>query len=379
MSETAKDVDLMRPSLQEIFSGSLKNPHAGLLLQRGLKKYDAASEKPTKSDLIKKISAIQISTDEKNLYYKAYQRWKKITSDEQRFAVTAAKIVGRLYTGLSSATALETGLTTHHTYGMPMLAGSSVKGATASYAEKIGITLQTHPEVYRVLFGDEEKAGAVIWHDAWWIPNGKPFVGEIITTHHQHYYKGKDDKGKDKITADEMEDPMPNQQIACQGSFYFVVECGNKAWADFANQLLFEMLQNQGMGSKTASGYGYFTVDETEQNRLNAQREKQAQQRAEEEKAEELAAMSEHERLVAEWLETLDGKKYTANDAEGSQKYAAFKSALEKAHADFDLEQQKWIAEKLAFKSVLQAKQPKWLEGKREKEIKELLKQLRGE
>lgn len=357
-------MDLMRKNLRKTISGSLKESHAGLLMQRGLYSWDK-DDKSDKESLIGRVGNIDAS----ELYKKAYERWKNMTSDEQRFAVTAAKIVGRLYTGLSSATALETGLTTHHTYGMPMLAGSSVKGATASYAEKIGL-----PEnVRQILFGDEDNAGAVVWHDAWWIPNGKPFVGEIITTHHQEYYNGKQEQ------ADEMENPIPNQQIACQGSFYFVVECGNKAWADFANQLLFEMLQNQGMGSKTASGYGYFTVDETEQNRLNAQREEQAKKRAEEEKAEELAAMPEHERLVAEWLETLDRKKYTANDAEGSQKYAAFKSALEKAHADFDLEQQKWIAEKLAFKSVLQAKQPKWLEGKREKEIKKLLKQLCGE
>lgn len=363
-------MDLMRKNLRETISGSLKDSHAGLLMQRGLYSWDTEN-KTDKEKLIEHVGNIGAS----KLYEKAYERWQTITSDERRFAITAAKIVGRLYTGLSSATALETGLTTHHTYGMPMLAGSSVKGATASYAEKIGL-----PEnVRQILFGDEDKAGAVVWHDAWWIPNGKPFVGEIITTHHQAYYKGKDDKGKDKIIADEMESPIPNQQIACQGSFYFVVECDNKAWADFANQLLFEMLQNQGMGSKTASGYGYFTLDETEQNRLNTQREKQAQKRAEEEKATTLSAMPEHERLVVEWLEILDGKKYTASDSEGSQKYAAFKSTLEKAHANFDVGQQKWVAEKLAFKAVLQAKQPKWLEGKREKEIKKLLKQLSGE
>lgn len=239
-------MDLMRKNLRTTISGSLKEPHAGLLMQRGLYSWDK-DDKSDKESLIGRVGNIDAS----ELYKKAYTRWQNMTSDEQRFAVTAAKIVGRLYTGLSSATALETGLTTHHTYGMPMLAGSSVKGATASYAEKIGL-----PEnVRQILFGDEDNAGAVVWHDAWWIPNGKPFVGEIITTHHQDYYNGKQEQ------ADEMETPIPNQQIACQGSFYFVVECGNKAWADFANQLLFEMLQNQGMGSKTASGYGYFVED----------------------------------------------------------------------------------------------------------------------
>lgn len=244
---------IMRNTLRELvapngtLSGSLNSANAGLLLQRGLSQWDK-DDKSAKEDLIERIGKIS----RPDLYNKAYQRWLKITSDNSRYAFTAAKIVGRLYTGLSSATALETGISTHHTYGMPMLAGSSIKGAVANYAEQIEL-----PEnIRRMLFGDENNAGAVVWHDAWWIPSsGQPFVGEIITVHHQDYYSGQQEK------ADELEDPVPNQQIATQGSFYFVVEAVNQTWAEFAKNLLLQMLANQGMGSKTASGYGYFEYD----------------------------------------------------------------------------------------------------------------------
>lgn len=236
-------------------SNRLTSANAGLLLQRGLSAWNK-EDKSAKENVIAHICNIPSS----EFYQKAYNRWRTITSDTSRYSFITAKVVGYLYTGLGSATALETGISTHHTYGMPMLAGSSVKGAVASYAEQIGLP----NDIRLVLFGGEDKedgnqvkSGAVIWHDAWWIPDsGKPFVEEIITTHHQNYYNNKQD------IADEMEDPIPNQQIASQGSFYFVVEAVNQAWATFATNLLLQMLETQGMGSKRASGYGYFEKNE---------------------------------------------------------------------------------------------------------------------
>lgn len=354
-------------------SNRLTSANAGLLLQRGLSAWDK-DDKSTKENVIAHVCNIKPS----DLYEKAYKRWLFITSDKSRYAFTSAKIIGRLYTGLSSATALETGICTHHTYGMPMLAGSSVKGAVATYAEQIGLP----DNIRQVLFGDEENSGAVIWHDAWWIPNtndklsveknDKPFVEEIITTHHQNYYNNKQD-------IDEMEDPIPNQQIACQGSFYFVVEAVNQAWATFAINLLLQMLENQGMGSKTASGYGYFEYDDDASIKIRNQHKDWNEQREKAEKDAELNELPKHERLIAEWLNMLTGKKYSVSDAEGTQKYTQFKDVLNDAVTRFDEAQKKLIAEKLAFKSVLQANQPKWLEGKREKEIKQILAKLRGE
>ena len=153
---------------------------------------------------------------EGSLYALAFTRWVQATSDTDRFATLAAGISGRLYTGLNSAGALETGISTSHTYGMPLIAGSSVKGIARSHAESLGLD----KAYLTVLFGDDSdsgslKSGALVWHDAWFVPaSTRPFAAEIITTHHQDYYNGKQPE------ADEMESPIPNQQIATQGSFY---------------------------------------------------------------------------------------------------------------------------------------------------------------
>lgn len=196
-------ISLMRESLKKLISDDLKDAHAGLLMQRGLTKWDK-DDKQAKAELIQKI--VKIPTPKKDsLYALAFTRWVRATSDTDRFATLAAGISGRLYTGLNSAGALETGISTSHTYGMPLIAGSSVKGIARSHAESLGLD-KAH---LTVLFGDDSdsgslKSGALVWHDAWFIPaNTPPFAAEIITTHHQDYYNGK------QLEADEMESPHP--------------------------------------------------------------------------------------------------------------------------------------------------------------------------
>jgi CRISPR-associated protein Cmr6 len=89
--------------------------------------------------------------------------------------------------------AIETGVSTQHSYGMPFIAGSAIKGAVRSYTESINLG----KEYQAVLFGSDdvlakeansiESAGCLVWHDAWWVPEGNqsPFVAEIVTVHHQ--------------------------------------------------------------------------------------------------------------------------------------------------------------------------------------------------
>jgi len=122
-----------------------------------------------------------------------YSVGKKATSGEG-FAGFDVPLEGRLLLGLSTGGALETGVSTHHSYGMPMIAGSSVKGVAHAHARTIGLT----PDVLAVLFGEDEEtaqegrvagAGCLIWHDAWWVSIGQeitqPFVDEVVTVHHQ--------------------------------------------------------------------------------------------------------------------------------------------------------------------------------------------------
>ena len=362
--------ELIRPSLKQVIN-HLTDAHAGLLMQRGLPCWEEG-EKQEKQHLVEKIAGISFS----DFYRHAFERWVSITSDNQRFTHVCARVVGRLYTGLGNAGTLETGLTTHHTYGMPMLAGSSVKGAVRAYAENIG--LDKH--IVRELFGNDPDddsdplSGALVWHDAWWVPKGqdKPFAAEIVTVHHQQYYN------QEQIEADEMESPVPNQQIATQGGFYFVIE-GQAQWAKFAATLLHQMLQEQGMGSKTASGYGYFMEDEETSRYVTRLIEAANQVHIEREKKKKLETLAEHEQLIAKWEEKLKDK-YSVNDAKHTEIYQELIQDLQKAidHTSYSAADKKLIAEKLSFNQIKKV-QANWLSSKREKEIKPLLAKLRGE
>lgn len=279
---------LIRNSLKPFITQVDKDSHAGLLMQRGLQVWQGKEttdqkDKSDKQDLIASICKTMPS----ELYLLAFNRWLNATYDKTTFATLSATIDGRLFAGLSLGGTLETGAMTHHSYGMPMIAGSSVKGAVRSYAEHLFavrddndqvqyqsgkvVVQENKQRILDILFGtdsDDENANAgyLIWHDAWWIPqitgDGKlatgkdknqPFVGEIVTVHHQKYYNG------DLSEALDIENPIPNQQIAIQGSFYFVIE-GESRWAEFAQMLLQDTLTNQGVGAKGSNGYGYFNI-----------------------------------------------------------------------------------------------------------------------
>lgn len=259
---------LMRNNLVNLFNRT-RSAHAGLLMQKGLSEWDMDNEKPIKKALIDKIAGVQAD----NLYLLAFNRWLDCTFEQDEFAHLSATVNGRLFTGLALGGAIETGAMVHHTYGMPMIAGSSIKGAVRTYAETVLVDNSDKQAILNVLFGtesddDNAEAGYLIWHDAWWIPNvdsrfqlkqdqsNKPFVGEIVTVHHQQYYQGKLGEALD------IENPIPNQQIAMTGSFYFTIQ-GDKAWAEYALGLLKGALQYQGLGAKGSNGYGYFDdIDE---------------------------------------------------------------------------------------------------------------------
>lgn len=372
---------LMRGSLKELLDQAQPNScHAGLLMQRGLSVWEQ-SEKPNKKRLIDSLSELNPPP----VYQSAFKRWVGITQSNPQFAAHIGQIEGRLYIGLNSAGALETGLSTHHSYGMPMLPGSSVKGAVRHYAESVGLDA----DICQVLFGSDaengEVSGALVWHDAWWIPaDNTPFVGEIITTHHQDYYNRKKDQ------ADGMESPIPNQQIATRGGFYFCVQAaeGGEAWAQFAVNLLGQMLEQQGMGAKTASGYGYFTKSHKDNDKSRKDNEiekyvkKQVKEFQESCKAAleqaaqtaELQKLPKHQRWVEAWRNKIKSQQ------RDEQLYHQFKQDLEDVQLsrEFSDEEKKGIAEKLS-PNMLARQYPNWINNGRKQELRLIAAQLRGE
>lgn len=93
----------------------------------------------------------------------------------------------------------------------------------------------------------------------------------------------------------------------------------------------------------------------------------------------ELAAMNPAERLAAEWLERLQGFVYEARNQEAHNAfYQSLLTALTQAVETLTAAEQKTLAEKLSFRTM-QEKKSVLFEGKREKEIKNVLRRLRGE
>lgn len=122
-------------------------------------------------------------------------------------------------------------------------------------------------------------------------------------------------------------------------------------------------------------------AQEREQQRI--EQEKQAaeaeKQRQAAEQAAALAAMPPEERLIAQWQQKLAEFTFDSRNQQAhNELYQAFSQALQQAAQDFDAQTQKSIAEAFSWGKISK-QHPGLFAGKREKEIKALLRQLRGE
>jgi CRISPR-associated protein Cmr6 len=252
---------LVRSRLAQALQHRIAQPHAGLLLTRGWKEYVKGEGDEGQAGKAAHIDRV-CHEPPSRLYELAYARWLKATIDARRFRSLYTELQHRMFIGLTAGAAIETGVCSSHSYGMPMIPGSSVKGCARGYAQKIGMEAS-----YRAaLFGEDPEAvghsgrqpgaGCLVWHDAWWTPRlaVRPYVREVVTVHHPDYYAGNG-------AATDFDSPVPNAQIAVQGGFYFVVE-GDPAWAELAIKLLKAALADTGMGAKRAAGYGFMAVDQ---------------------------------------------------------------------------------------------------------------------
>lgn len=249
---------------RRVLSGRLgdrtpRTAHAGLLLRRGMTHFenggnggDPGKGGTAKRKLIERVARL----DAPDLYRCAYARWQAATADTARFTRFEAALAGRLYIGVTRESALETGMTVHHAYGMPLIPGSAVKGLARSCAR--ARLPSEHPDAVEWLFGPDSEngteaaSGGIVFHDAWWVPDGKPFAAEVVTPHHRGYYN------LGKAPATDFDSPVPAPQLAAQGSFLFVLE-GDPGWCAVASKLLESGLEELGIGGKRSSGYGSFT------------------------------------------------------------------------------------------------------------------------
>lgn len=243
------------------------------------------------------IATIAISPD----YTHSFNRWKKSFAAEGD-RVIELQLASRLLVGHGNSSAIDVGLSVHHTWGVPFIPGSALKGLVAHYVEANygpsdpskapwdqlgpereralyqGVTwngsrIERGPgEIYRALFGapdastddamqeHELRAGAtpglVTFHDALYVPdsteNNQPFAADVLTVHQKDYY---DSSGGHAPSDYDSPNPVAFVTIRPKTRMLFALS-GLPEWTSLAEKLLRDALEHWGVGGKTSAGYG---------------------------------------------------------------------------------------------------------------------------
>jgi CRISPR-associated protein Cmr6 len=258
-----------------------RGQHSGLLLQRYLAENatgDDANPVERREILQAAINAAS-SQDVRTLYKSAFVRWSaSLPTDSPPVDL---EIAGRMIVGLGSENVLETGIRLHHTFGMPIIPGSALKGLAAHYCDHIwgladakfrkptkeedegyrkylkGIGPKPEDNLHRLLFGTTDDSGCIVFHDAWYVPNSasKPLALDVMTPHHPNWLDGS-------VPPSDFDSPIPVPFLSVAGRFRIAVtwngpEHGDvEHWKKLALSLLKQALAEWGIGGKTSSGYG---------------------------------------------------------------------------------------------------------------------------
>lgn len=233
--------------------------HAGLWLDKYLD--DRIDEKERKSRLVLDVAEIA----EPKVYAAFFERWKKALADAGvvEAAMREAEVRGRMIVGLGSEAVLETSITLHRTYGVPVIPGSALKGLASSYARRRleGDGWRKGGKDHTILFGNTESAGYVTFFDALYVPGSGFRKGatpqalwpDVITVHHPKYYMG------DEPPAD-WDSPTPVYLLSATGR-YLIALGGPEEWVNAALSILDLALAEEGIGAKTSSGYGRMRIE----------------------------------------------------------------------------------------------------------------------
>ncbi len=259
-----------------------------------------------------KLARLRVSPD----YVHAFNRWKHSFKPpgDRLFELTLGT---RLLVGHGNASATDVGLTIHHTWGVPVIPGSALKGLMAHYVDAVygpddpdlapweqpdeeqreraryqGVTWKGRRiargpgEFYRILFGSPDaeldavmrdrglKAGAskgvVTFHDALYVPESapedKPYAVDVVTVHQKSYYNSA---GASWPNDYDRPNPVAFLTVRPGARMLFALS-GPPDWAQLAEGMLRDALSEWGVGAKTSAGYGRLVPPE---DRSTSQRE----------------------------------------------------------------------------------------------------------
>ncbi len=236
--------------------------HPGLWFDRYLPHQLERSEKPPKEGAPTAQHVERTAGFKAPLLYDAsYRRWQ-VTLMELGAQTREMEVVYRLAAGHGGKNASESGLTLHHSYGVPIVPGSSLKGAAAAFADKrLSDLWGATSDAYKTLFGTTEEAGYITFLDALPLPNKWQLLSDVLTVHHRQYYQAGE-KEPDIPQPADWDSPTPVSFLSVRGSFLIALlpAAGAEGWAKVAFEILQKALAEQGVGGKTSSGYGRLTM-----------------------------------------------------------------------------------------------------------------------
>lgn len=228
--------------------------HAGLWLD----KYMGSDATDGKRQLVDEVAQIKVSP----LYERFYDRWKR-SLEELGAQCREARCPGRVAINLGAEGVLETAIALHHTYGVPYLPGSALKGLAAHYAANRldKVHWGRGCSAFKILFGDPTSAGYVHFFDALYIPGSArekgPLWEDVITVHHPKYYQGDNNS-----PPADWDSPIPIPFLTASGSFLIALS-GPAQWVQAAFEILGSALRDEGIGAKTSSGYGRMELSDS--------------------------------------------------------------------------------------------------------------------
>lgn len=188
-------------------------------------------------------------------YREFFQHWRDMLEQAAGITTETATVLGRLSIGLGGESVLETAITLHHTYGVPYIPGSALKGLAANFARnRLDVKLWGGTsDAYRIMFGDPASAGYVTFFDALYVPDTgtdkKALWPDVITVHHPEYYQ------QGSAAPADWDSPTPIPFVTATGD-YLIAIGGASAWVQKAFEILSLALKAVGVGAKTSSGYG---------------------------------------------------------------------------------------------------------------------------
>lgn len=234
-------------------------------------------------------------------YPEAFDRWRQsFNAHDGTTLATPIEAKGRIALGLGNKGVLENGLQLDHTWGVPIIPGSALKGVAAAAAHLLAEGLEWRKgksahdgrgAFHAALFGqggtsrleggeDADTIGRVRFLDAWWIPRDDrerpletlPIHLDIMTVHHADYYGEKKDKEGQLTLPLDTDRPNPVPFATLSGRYLLVVQLtdpeDDPRWLDLALDLLEEGLAELGVGAKTNAGYGRMTLEIPESSAL---------------------------------------------------------------------------------------------------------------